>query len=403
MLYDSLPAGADHRPGGRSLRVAAVRLRGSDGRCSRSSSLLDRALGGPADAARRSASAAAPGAAWSGPSWRSCVAYSKRLLARALERSDFVEEPWLERDLREYFPAAVVKRFGHLLRRPSAAQRQLICMVNSNAVVNSLGPTFVSQLMAERGAEAADVVRAFRIAREVTGADARWEVVERLEGVDQGAAARADGRRRRARRGDHALVPDVGAGGRDRRRRSRPAATASSGSPRCSASSAPTSASAAASRPPSGSSAPASRSRSRAPTRCAPSCATRPTWCGSPGATGRPIEEVAEVFFAVGAELRLDWIEAELERVPAPDPDAALGAPGRARGRRPGAPRAGRRRAAAETPDGDVEAFLAERSDALRRFEVVPALARRARASPTSPGSRLRSASCAHSPVDAVV
>ena len=58
-------------------------------------------------------------------------------------------------------------------------------MVNSNQVVNSLGPTFVSQLLAERGAEAADVVRAFRIARAVTGADARWEVVERLEGVDK--------------------------------------------------------------------------------------------------------------------------------------------------------------------------------------------------------------------------
>ncbi len=54
-------------------------------------------------------------------------------------------------------------------------------MVNANAVVNALGPTFMSQLMAERGAEPADVVRAFRIAREVTGADARWEVVERLE------------------------------------------------------------------------------------------------------------------------------------------------------------------------------------------------------------------------------
>ena len=36
------------------------------------------------------------------------------------------------------------------------------------------------------------------------------------------------------------------------------------------------------------------------------------------GATGRAIEEVAEVFFAVGAELRLDWIETELERIPAP-------------------------------------------------------------------------------------
>ena len=55
-------------------------------------------------------------------------------------------------------------------------------MVNANHVVNALGPTFVSQLVAERGAEPADVVRAFRIAREVTGADARWEAVERLDG-----------------------------------------------------------------------------------------------------------------------------------------------------------------------------------------------------------------------------
>ena len=45
------------------------------------------------------------------------VAYSKRLLARALERSDFVEEPWLERDLREYFP-----RRGRQALRPPAGR-----------------------------------------------------------------------------------------------------------------------------------------------------------------------------------------------------------------------------------------------------------------------------------------
>ena len=110
------------------------------------------------------------------------LAYAKRLRRRAAARaSDFVEDPWLERDLREYFPAAVVERFGHLLAE-HPLRRELIAMVNANHVVNSLGPTFVSQLVAERGAEPADVVRAFRIAREVTGADARWEAIERLEG-----------------------------------------------------------------------------------------------------------------------------------------------------------------------------------------------------------------------------
>jgi glutamate dehydrogenase len=53
-------------------------------------------------------------------------------------------------------------------------------------VVNSLGPTFVSQLATERGAEAADVARAYRIAREVTGARARWDAVESLpRGIDR--------------------------------------------------------------------------------------------------------------------------------------------------------------------------------------------------------------------------
>jgi glutamate dehydrogenase len=107
------------------------------------------------------------------------LAYAKRHIARDLLAGDFCEDPWLERDLREYFPDPVVERFGHLLAE-HPLRRELIAMVNANQVVNSLGPTFVSQLAAERGAEVADVVRAFRIAREVVGADARWDKVEGL-------------------------------------------------------------------------------------------------------------------------------------------------------------------------------------------------------------------------------
>jgi hypothetical protein len=65
-----LPAGADHRPGGRPLGLAAVRLRGPDGRCwrrPRSSTARRRTC----RRARRSASAGAPAAAWSARSWRS--------------------------------------------------------------------------------------------------------------------------------------------------------------------------------------------------------------------------------------------------------------------------------------------------------------------------------------------
>jgi glutamate dehydrogenase len=89
------------------------------------------------------------------------------------------------------------------------------------------------------------------------------------------------------------------------------------------------------------------------------------------GATGQPIEHVAEVFFAVGAELRLDWIEGELERIPAPTRMQrwALQAV------REDAAQVRRELAGsvlAEAGDGSateaVEAFLGERGDAVRRF-----------------------------------
>jgi glutamate dehydrogenase len=107
------------------------------------------------------------------------LAYAKRALTLDLLRSDFCDDPWLERDLRDYFPDRVVERFGHLLRE-HPLRRELIATINANVVLNSLGPTFVSQLSGERGAEPADIVRAFRIAREVTGAEPRWDAVESL-------------------------------------------------------------------------------------------------------------------------------------------------------------------------------------------------------------------------------
>jgi glutamate dehydrogenase len=241
------------------------------------------------------------------------VAYGKRLLARALEESEFVDEPWLERDLREYFPPAVVERFGHLLGE-HPLRRQLICMVNSNAVVNALGPTFISQLVAERGVGPADIVRAFRIAREVTGADALWEVVERLEGVGRAAQLElmggidalveattrwylgSDGEIEHevaaGREGMERLAAIIGELGTDEHRRRR-AQTVER------------------------------LVEQGVPEELARAHAVRPELVHAPdmvvvaGTSGRPIEQVASAFFAVGEGLRLDWMQAELERIPA--------------------------------------------------------------------------------------
>jgi glutamate dehydrogenase len=111
------------------------------------------------------------------------VAYAKRSLTGALLRSVLPDDPYLDRDLRSYFPAPIIERFVHLLAE-HPLRRELIATIVANHVVNALGPTFVSRLVAEQGPEPADVVRAYRIARDVTGAEDRWAAVEHLDAID---------------------------------------------------------------------------------------------------------------------------------------------------------------------------------------------------------------------------
>ena len=109
------------------------------------------------------------------------LTYAKRRVKLSLLESSLLDDPWLQRDLRGYFPQPVVERFGaRLAEHP--LRRELLATINANLAVNALGPVFVSQIMAERGVRPAEVVKAYRIAREVVGAEADWEAIEELEG-----------------------------------------------------------------------------------------------------------------------------------------------------------------------------------------------------------------------------
>jgi glutamate dehydrogenase len=110
------------------------------------------------------------------------LAYAKLSLTSALLSSSLPDSGYLERDARSYFPPPVVERFGDLVPQ-HPLRRELVATLVANDVVNSQGITFVSRLAAETGAGAADVVRAYRIARDVTGAVERWESIEALVGA----------------------------------------------------------------------------------------------------------------------------------------------------------------------------------------------------------------------------
>ena len=96
--------------------------------------------------------------------------------------SDLPDSDYLASDLERYFPPTIVQRFGHLLAE-HPLKREIIATIASNDVVNSQGITFVSRMVTETGVSHADVVRAFRIARDITGAVGRWGDIEALDGI----------------------------------------------------------------------------------------------------------------------------------------------------------------------------------------------------------------------------
>ncbi|HET9507865.1 MAG TPA: NAD-glutamate dehydrogenase domain-containing protein [Gaiellaceae bacterium] len=240
------------------------------------------------------------------------LAYSKRWVARSLESAGFADDPWFERDLRAYFPDPVVERCGHLLLE-HPLRTQLICMINANAVVNALGPTFVSQLVAERDADVAAVVRAFRVAVEVTGAAPLWEAVEQLDGVDRASViellggvdslveavarwylvwapgADLDESIAAGREGFERLEAVLADLGTEERRQAREELAARL----------------------EGEGVPAVVARSHA---LRSELAHAPDVTAVAAATDRSIEDAARLFFALGTELRLDWMERELAR-----------------------------------------------------------------------------------------
>ncbi|MGQ0848451.1 MAG: NAD-glutamate dehydrogenase [Actinomycetota bacterium] len=104
---------------------------------------------------------------------------AKRSIYESLVVSDLIDDPMLLGDLRRYFPNEAFTRFSHLIPE-HPLRRELTATLLANDVVNSLGVTFVSRMIARSGAIPAAVVKAYRIARDISVAQPRWEAIERL-------------------------------------------------------------------------------------------------------------------------------------------------------------------------------------------------------------------------------
>ena len=93
------------------------------------------------------------------------LAYAKITLYDELLASDMPDDAYLAGELERYFPVRLWKAYPDAIAR-HRLRREIIATMLANSIINRGGPSFVSRLSDETGADAASIAAAFAIARD---------------------------------------------------------------------------------------------------------------------------------------------------------------------------------------------------------------------------------------------
>jgi glutamate dehydrogenase len=108
------------------------------------------------------------------------LSYSKIMLYRQLLESDIPEDPWLSDELTRYFPVPLQEKYSDFMT-DHRLKREIIATQVTNSLVNRMGASFALRMHEDTGASAAEVARAFTIAREIFKAREFWLKIEALD------------------------------------------------------------------------------------------------------------------------------------------------------------------------------------------------------------------------------
>ena len=108
------------------------------------------------------------------------MSYSKIWLYDQLLASDVPDDAWLEEDLVEYFPTPLREKYIEDIRS-HRLRREIIATRITNSMINRVGGTFVNEYAEKTGKTAAEITRAYTIAREVFKLRTLWRSIEKLD------------------------------------------------------------------------------------------------------------------------------------------------------------------------------------------------------------------------------
>jgi len=108
------------------------------------------------------------------------IAYSKIALFDDLIETSVPDDSYLESQLFRYFPQIMAKKFKDEIVRHKL-RREIITTLLANSIINRGGPTFIYRLIEETGHSAADIARAFILARDAFGFTEMNDLVDGLD------------------------------------------------------------------------------------------------------------------------------------------------------------------------------------------------------------------------------
>ena len=108
------------------------------------------------------------------------LAYAKMSVFDDLVASNLPDDPFFSRALKAYFPQVLSEKFPAAVAA-HPLKREIIATFITNTVLNRTGATFVNFVASEAGATAADVIRAFTLAREIFDLEPLWDQIDALD------------------------------------------------------------------------------------------------------------------------------------------------------------------------------------------------------------------------------
>jgi len=116
----------------------------------------------------------------SGPERAVLLAYSKIWLYDELLASTLPDDKWVATALARYFPKALREPYAeHMARHP--LRREIIVSHVTNSMINRVGSSFVHRLCETAGSKPDEIVRAYLLNREIFGFVTLWQLIEALD------------------------------------------------------------------------------------------------------------------------------------------------------------------------------------------------------------------------------